>query len=96
MPPFMQKRPIRWLVFWTAFFAGPALALLAAKAGLNGGILAFPFLGALIAGFALSAIFAKTNPSFIVWGILFSFGMVVVYCGILFIGCLIILPRNGF
>ena len=82
-----------WAVFWTAFILTPVLTL-----GLIGSrssmILALPILGAIVAGFALAKVYSKSTAAFIASGILYTFLVVLIYGGILFIGCVVLLSNS--
>jgi len=84
------KKQSYWPIFWLAFLGAPVLGLLSASTNIGGGILLFPILGAIVAGFALAKIFTKSPATFAVAGILFSLGIFVVYVGIVFVGCLVV------
>jgi hypothetical protein len=71
------------------------LGLLTASSDMAGGISSPPILGAIIAGFSLARIFTKTTATFIVMGIIFSVGVLVVYVAILFVGCLVAMGHGG-
>jgi hypothetical protein len=83
------------LVFWVAFFGSPILGLLAASARVGGAILFLAIPGAMIAGFSLAKVYTKTPVTFIAIGILFTIGVLAVYLGIMFVGCLVILAHSG-
>lgn len=90
-----RNKATYWLVFWLAFFGSPILGLLAGAARVREGILLLPFLGAMIAGFALAKVFTKTTAAYIATGILFTIGVLAIYLGIIFVGCLVIVGHNG-
>ena len=52
-------------------------------------------LGSILTGFVLSKMVAKTFPGFVALGILFSVGIVVVYLGLAFVGCLVVGVANS-
>ena len=91
----IQSKSIYWLVFWLAFFGSPILGLLAASARLGGGILFLAIPGAIIAGFSLAKVYTKTPATFVAVGILFTVGVLVIYLGILFVGCLVMLKHSS-
>jgi hypothetical protein len=71
------------------------LGLLAASARLGGGILFLAIPGAIIAGFSLAKVYTKTPATFVATGILFTVGVLVIYLGILFVGCLVMLNHSN-
>jgi hypothetical protein len=90
-----REKSVCWVIFWLAFFGSPILGLLTASADAAGGILFPPILGAIIAGFALARIFTSTIVTFILMGVLFSAGVLVIYVAIIFVGCLVIMGHGG-
>ncbi len=86
------EKVIAWVIFWLAFIGTPIITfgLAINQSNLFFGV---PIAGAVVAGFALAKVFAKSMGDFIARGILFSFLVVVVYVGIIFIGCVAMLSR---
>ncbi len=70
-----------------AFWGGPVLGFLL---GNRGNILAFPLVGAMTSGFALAKVRSKTIVGVIFSGVVYSIGVLLVYVGIIFVGCLVI------
>ena len=85
-----NKRPIRLLLFLTLFLGTPAATLLFVKPESW-----FPVLagGALASGIALAAAQRKPGEPVILWGIIFGFGIAMVYVCIAFVGCMTVLSR---
>jgi DNA-directed RNA polymerase subunit RPC12/RpoP len=90
-----QDKSVYWGIFWITFFGAPILCLLAGLAHAGSGFLFLPILGAIVAGFSLAKIFTKTPAAFVVSGILFAIGVLVIYVGIIFVGCLVALGHGG-
>ncbi len=84
-----------WMTFWAAFFSFPIICLLGLYAGGNPVFLFLVLIGAIIAGFSLAKIYAKTPTSFVVMGILYTLGVLAIYLGILFVGCLVVAGVHG-
>ena len=82
-----------WLIFWLAFFGGPILGFLSITGRGGRSFLSFPLVGAIVSGFALAKICAKTIPGVILLGMIFSVVVAVVYVGLLFVGCLVALQH---
>lgn len=89
-----QDKLVHWAIFWAAFFGAPILCLLG-SAHIGPMILFLPILGAVVAGFSLAKIFAKTPQTFVAYGVLLTIGVLVIYVGIIFVGCLVALGRGG-
>jgi predicted amidophosphoribosyltransferase len=90
-----QDKSFYWVMFWIAFLGAPAMCLLAVPLRTGGAILFLPFLGAIVAGFSLARVFSKTAEAFVVTGVLLTVGVLVIYVGILFIGCVVALGHGG-
>jgi hypothetical protein len=88
--PYGTDKSMALLLFWVAFLGGPILALLLAR---SGQALIFPVFGAVVSGFALARAYARTAIGVIVGGLLLSVGVIVVYVGILFVGCFALAGR---
>jgi hypothetical protein len=87
----------KWgLIFWLAFLGTPILVLLAAGARARGGALLIPVIGAIVAGFSLAKIYTKTPAAFFAVGIIFTIGVLAIYVGIIFVGCLVVMGHSGF
>lgn len=87
-----------WLYFWLLFIATPAF-FIATMAGRNSKPelpFSILFLGSILAGFVLSKLFAKTEAGFILLGALFSAGILAVYVGVAFVGCVVGLRTGQF
>jgi len=84
------KKPNCWPIFWLAFLGAPILGLLSAFTTSGGATLIFPVAGAIVAGFSLAKMFTKSPVAFAIVGISFSLGILVVYVGIIFVGCLVV------
>ena len=93
-PPARNKASC-WLVFWLAFFGTPILTFVIVSTRAGAGILFLPVLGALIAGFSLAKVYTKTPGTFIAAGILMSLGVMAIYVGIIFVGCLVIMGHGS-
>jgi hypothetical protein len=85
-----------WLFFWLSFIGAPVLGLLSAMAQLAGGIFLFPLLGAIAAGFSLSKIYNRSPGVFFMVGVAFSIGILIIYFGIVFVGCLVVMSGSHF
>jgi hypothetical protein len=83
-----------WLIFWLAFVGAPALALLSLTTHIGPELLFLPFVGAVIAGFALAKINSDDTTTIIVTGILYSLGVIIVYVGLLFVGCVVVMAHQ--
>jgi hypothetical protein len=90
-----QDNLVYWVIFWAAFFGAPILCLLAGLAHAGTMVLFLPFLGAIFAGFSLAKIYTKTPGAFVIFGIFYTIGVLVVYVGIIFVGCLAVMGYGG-
>ena len=86
----LQKQTIYWGVFWVAFIVGPLFGILAASTRQIRGALWFSLAGPIVAGFALAKIFTKTPGMFVLAGIFYAIGVIAIYIGIAYVGCLVI------
>jgi hypothetical protein len=91
----VRDKTVYRVVFWLAFLGSPTLCLLLLSQRAGGGILFILILGAIVAGFSLAKVYAKSAAALISTGILISFGVVIVYVGILFVGCLYAVGHGG-
>jgi len=80
-----------WAVFLALFLGSPVLALLAGAQG----IMPVLAMGTLASGFLLSKLFAKDSAMFVLLGILFSAGILAIYIGVAFVGCLVLLKGSS-
>jgi hypothetical protein len=92
-PSSTSNRGTLWALFWCLFLGTPFLSLLAAKA--RGAVPVFG-IGTIAAGFVLSRLFAKSEAAFLLLGILFSIGIVMIYVGVLFFGCIAMMKGSSF
>ena len=85
-----------WLWFWGVFIGTPVLALLSAQ--FRQGAVAIPLMlvGTLVSGFLLAAVTKKNDSGLVVYAILYSAGLFVVYLGVAFVGCLVTLNNQHF
>jgi hypothetical protein len=88
-----SRKQIALLVFWVALLSGPILAILFARTGNGPGALLFPVISAIVSGFALAKAYARTVLGSIVAGVLLSFGVLLAYVGLVFVGCVAIMNR---
>jgi hypothetical protein len=82
-----------WFCFWLLFIVTPSLFVISLFAGGNstpGLPISILLVGSVITGFLLAKLSAKTFPGFVALGILYSAGVVVVYLGVAFVGCLVV------
>jgi len=85
-----------WPAFWVVFLGCPALALYSITLKSVSGLLFFPMVGSVASGFLLARIFNRISMPFVVAWIVFTVGVMVVYFGLVFIGCLVVLTHpNG-
>ena len=89
-----QEQATAWLIFWAAFIGTPVLTFGLVAANFPAGLL-LPIIGCVVAGFALAKATSKSAKSFVASGILYSFLVLVVYVGILFIGCVAVMSHSG-
>jgi hypothetical protein len=84
------NKPLYWAIFWAAFFIFPAITLLAASLRRNPDFLFLPIVGAVICGFALAKIFTKPPMPFSLSVFIMTVGVLAIYLGIIFVGCLVV------
>jgi hypothetical protein len=82
-----------WILFWLLFLGTPGYYLFALKTN------AVPdfrplLIGIVGSGTVLSAFFSRSVVAIIPWAILFTIGVGVVYLGILFVGCLVLMTQK--
>lgn len=75
-----------WLLFFAIFLGTPVLTLLSLRSGALS-VLILPF-GAFFAGSVLSQLFVRDTAARAVMTVVFGFMVLVVYAGIVFVGCL--------
>jgi hypothetical protein len=81
-----------WACFWAVFLATPVVSLLAIR---SGGLLPILSIGTISGGYVLSKLFARSGTDIFLTTVLFSIGLFVVYAGIAFAGCLVVLTKLG-
>ena len=79
-----------WLLFWVAFLLTPVVSAFTLVIGI--GILIL-FAGAIFCGNLLAKLFTRTNSRLVLMTFLYTLLVLVVYGGIAFAGCLVML--NG-
>lgn len=86
-PVTINRRRI-WGLFWAVFLGTPVLTLVSLRSG-QGFLLLIA--GAFVAGGILSRLFTKDSSVDILKSILFGVLVLVVYVGIAFAGCLVVM-----
>jgi hypothetical protein len=90
-----EEKAMYWGIFWLAFIGAPIICLIALLLRVGPVFLFLPLIGAIIAGFSLAKVYTKTPTSFVVTGILYTLAVLIIYVGILFVGCLVVLSHSN-
>ena len=86
----VEEKTFLWVIFWMALFGAPLLTWAGAANATSGGFLLLPLVGALVAGFSLAKIYTKTPLAFAGMWIVYTIVVLIIYVGILFVGCLVL------
>ncbi|MDB6022084.1 MAG: hypothetical protein JWQ04_1941 [Pedosphaera sp.] len=82
-----------WALFWAVFLGTPAVTLVSISSG--AGIPLF-ITGAIFSGYILARLFAKNKTASVLMTIVFTGLLLVVYGGIAFAGCLVMMQGAHF